>query len=109
MGHRELALADGFTVDEQLGDARSALPLSGSGAARRQALLAGEDLVAVGVPAVVEHSPVAVGPLSGDVVGGVHRPGREVQKEPLVRRDLLGVGDERGRLVDRAARLLASA
>jgi hypothetical protein len=30
----------------------------------------------------------------------VHRPGGEVERERLVGGDLLGVGDERGRLVD---------
>jgi hypothetical protein len=65
-----------------------------------QLLLPGEDPVAVGLPAVVEGPLVAVGPLPGDVVRGVHRPGGEVQEERLVGGDLLGVGDEGGRPVD---------
>ena len=63
-------------------------------------LLAREHLLAVGVPAVVELPLVAVGPLLGHVVRGVRGAGAEVQEERLVRRDLLGVGDERDRLVD---------
>jgi hypothetical protein len=65
-----------------------------------QLLLPREHPLAVGLPAVVEGPLVAVGPLLGDVVGGVHRPGGEVQEERLVGGDLLGVGDERGRPVD---------
>ena len=62
-------------------------------------LLAREDLLPVGVPAVVEGALVAVGPLLGHVVRGVRRAGAEVQVERLVGIDLLGVGDELDRLV----------
>ena len=57
------------------------------------------DLLAVGVPAVVERALVLVGPLLGHVVRRVRRAGAEVQVERLVRGDLLGVGDELDRLV----------
>jgi hypothetical protein len=63
-------------------------------------LLRSEHLLPVRVPAVVEHPVVAVGPLLGDVVRRVHRPGAEVQEERLGRRGLLGVADERDRVVD---------
>jgi hypothetical protein len=57
-------------------------------------LLPGEDLPAIGVPAVAELALVAVGPLLGDVVRRVLGPGREVEEEGLARRQLLGVLDE---------------
>ena len=63
-------------------------------------LLPGEHLLAVGVPAVVEHARVPVGPLLRHVVRGVRGAEAEVQVERLVRVDLLGVGDELDRLVD---------
>ena len=58
-------------------------------------LLAGEHLLAVGVPALVEAPGVPVGPLLRHMVRGVRRAGAEVQVERLVRGHLLGVGDER--------------
>ncbi len=65
-----------------------------------QLLLAGEGLLAVGVPAVVELAGVLVGPLLGHVVRRVRRAEAEVQVEGLVGVDLPGVGDELDRLVD---------
>ena len=71
----------------------------GVGRDHAELLLPGEDPLPVGVPAVVEPAPVPVRPLLGHVVRGVRRAGAEVQVERLVRGDLLGVGDERDRLV----------
>ena len=51
--------------------------------------LAGEHLLAPGVPPLVEHAPVGVDPLGGHVVRGVHGAEREVQEEGLARRPLL--------------------
>ena len=64
-----------------------------------QLLLPREHLLAVGIPAVVELALVLVRPLLGHVMRRVHRAGAEVHEERLVRRDLLGVGDEADRLV----------
>jgi hypothetical protein len=72
----------------------------GVGRHEPELLLTREDLLAVSVLAVVELSLVAVGPLLRHVVGRVRGARAEVQEERLVRRDLLGVGDERDRLVD---------
>lgn len=46
--------------------------------------LAAVDALPVGIPAVVELPPVAVGPLGGHVVRPVDRPGREIEEERLV-------------------------
>ena len=51
--------------------------------------LAGEQLLAPGVPPLVEHAPVRVDPLGGDVVGRVHGAEGEVQEEGLAWRALL--------------------
>ncbi len=63
-------------------------------------LLAGERLLPVGIPAVVERTGVPVGPLLPDVMRGVRGAEAEVEVERLVRIGLLAVGDERDRLVD---------
>ena len=72
----------------------------GVGGQDPELLLAGEHLLAVGVPAVVELAGVAVGPLLRHVVRGVRRAEAEVQVERLVGVDLAEVGDELDRLVD---------
>jgi hypothetical protein len=64
-------------------------------------LLLLEHLLAIGIPAVVEHAPVLGDPLLGCVVRRVHRAGAEVHEERLVGRDLLGIGDETDRAVDK--------
>ena len=64
-----------------------------------QLLLLLEHLFSIRVPAVVELPLVLVGPLLRDVVRCVRGAGAEVHEERLVRRDLLGVGDEADRLV----------
>ena len=64
-----------------------------------QRFLPGEDLLAVGIPAVVEHALVLVRPLLGHVMRRVHGAGTEMQVKRLVRRDLLGIGDELDGLV----------
>ena len=63
-------------------------------------LLSGEDLLTVGIPAVVELAGVLVDPLLGGMVRGMCRPEAEVEVERLLRIDLLGIGDELDRLVD---------
>ena len=81
-----------------------ARPGRGATAPRRrqdaELLLAREDLLAVGVPAVVELAGVPVGPLLGHVVRRVGRAEAQVQVEGLVGVDLPEVGDELDRLVD---------
>ncbi len=67
-------------------------------------LLAGERLLAVGVPTVVELAGVAVGPLLGHVVRRVGRPEAQVQVEGFVGVDLAKVRDELDRLVDEVLR-----
>jgi hypothetical protein len=57
-------------------------------------LLPCEDLLAIGVPAVVELALVPVGPLLGHVMRRVLGTGRELQEEGLARRERLGVLDE---------------
>ncbi len=89
VGGERLPLGDVGIVPRELGVGRDDAEL----------LLAGEHLPAVGVPAVVEPPGVAVGPLLRHVVRGVRRAGAEVQVERLVRGHLLGVGDERDRVV----------
>ena len=69
-----------------------------------QFLLPGEHLLAVGIPAVVEHALVLVGPFLGDVVRGVVGAGGEVQEERLVRSHLLEVGNELDGLVGQILR-----
>ena len=69
-----------------------------------QLLLPREHLLAVGVPAVVELALVLVGPFLRHVVRRVVGAGGEVQEEGLVRRDLLGVGDELDGLVGQVDR-----
>ena len=63
-------------------------------------LLPGEDLLPIGVPALVESTRVLVGPLLRHMVWRVSGPEAEVQVERLARVDLLGVGDELDRPVD---------
>ncbi len=58
-----------------------------------------EELVPPGVPSLVEHAPVRVDPLRGDVVGCVHRPEGEVQEERLARCAVLLVLDHADGLV----------
>ena len=88
---------------------RQGIPLGHVGVVARQLgvgrddaelLLAGERLLPVGVPAVVELARVLVGPLLRHVVRGVGRPEAQVQVERLVGVDLAAVGDELDRLVD---------
>ena len=83
-----------------VGDVRVVPGELGVGGDDPELLLRGEDLLPVGVPAVVELPGVPVRPLLGHVVGGVRGPEAEVQVEGLVGVDLLGVGDELDRLVD---------
>ena len=64
-----------------------------------QLFLPREHLLAIDVPALVELALVFVRPFLRHVVGRVVRAGREIQKERLVGRDLLQVGDEADRLV----------
>ena len=61
--------------------------------------LAGEQLVAPGVPALVEDAPVRVDPLGRHVVRRMHRPEGEVQEEGLAGRALLLVLDHADRLI----------
>ena len=83
-----------------VGDVRVVPGEHGVGRDDAELLLLGEHLVAVGVPAVVEHAGVLVRPLLGDVVGRMRGAEAEVQVERLVGIDLLGVGDELDGLVD---------
>ena len=64
-----------------------------------QLFLPGEDLLAVGIPAVVERAFVLVRPLPGHVMRRVHGTGAEVQVKRFVGGDLLGIGDELNGLV----------
>ena len=64
-----------------------------------QFLLPGEDLLAVGVPSVVELALVFVGPFLRDLMGRMVGTGGEVEEERLVGRDLFEVGDELDGLV----------
>ena len=57
-------------------------------------------VLAIGFPAVVELALVLVGPFLGHMVRRVHGAGAEVHEEGLIRRHLLGVGDEADGLVD---------
>ena len=83
-----------------LGHVRVVARQLGVGGQDAELLLAGEHLLAVGVPAVVELAGVPVRPLLGHVVRRVGRPEAEVQVERLVGVDLAEVGDELDRLVD---------
>ena len=76
----------------------------GVGGQDAELLLAGEHLLAVGVPAVVELAGVPVGPLLRHVVRRVGRPEAQMQVERLVGVDLAEVGDELDRLVDQVLR-----
>jgi hypothetical protein len=67
-------------------------------------LLPGEGCLAISVPAIVEHALVLVGPFLWHLVRRVLRPGREVEKERLLRRQLFGVGDEADGLIDQIGR-----
>jgi hypothetical protein len=62
-------------------------------------LLAGEGLLALGVPAVVEAALVTVGPLGRDVVGLMGRARGEVDEERLVSGQGLLLADPGDRLV----------
>ena len=64
-----------------------------------QLLLPGEHLLAVRIPAVVEHAIVPVRPLLWHVMRRVRGAGAVMQVKRLVRRDLPGIGDELDRLV----------
>jgi len=59
-----------------------------------QFLLLLENLFAIGFPAVVEHAPIPVNPFLRNVVGRVRCAGTEIHEERLLRRHLLGVGNE---------------
>ena len=88
--------------DERLpfGHVRVVARQLGVGGQDAQLLLAGEHLLAIGVPAVVELAGVLVGPLLRHVVRRVRRPEAQMQVERLVGVDLAEVGDELDRLVD---------
>ena len=62
--------------------------------------LTGEDLLAVGLPAVVEGAAVGLDPLRGDLVRCVRGAGGQVGEERLAGRRLLLVLDHPDRLVD---------
>ena len=72
---------------------------SASGGDDAEFLLAGEHLLPVGVPAVVELARVLVGPFLGHLVRRVVGAGGEVQEERFVGRDLFQIRDELDRLV----------
>jgi hypothetical protein len=63
-----------------------------------------EHLLAVGVPAGVEHTFVLVGPFLRHLVRRMHGAGAEVHEERLVGRHLLGVGDHRPGLLHQVGR-----
>ena len=62
-------------------------------------LLAGEHLLAVGIPSVVELARIFVGPLLGHLMWRMVGARREVQEERLVGSDLFEVCDELDGLV----------
>jgi hypothetical protein len=64
-----------------------------------QLLLALEDPLAIGIPAIVELALVFVRPFLRHVMGRMHRARAEIHEEGLVGRDLLGIGDEGDRLI----------
>src|SRR6059058_5250584 len=59
-----------------------------------QFFLTSEDLFAVGIPTVFEHTLVPVGPLLRHVMRRVHGAGAEMQVKRFVGRNLLGISDE---------------
>ena len=80
-GQHRLELVGHVVPGRDLGVAGGELGVRGDDA---ELLLAGEDPLALDVPAVVELAGVAVGPLLGDVVRGMGRPVGEVHEERLV-------------------------
>ena len=72
----------------------------GVGGNDTQFLLAGKDLLAIGIPAVIELALVFVGPFLGHMMRRVHGAGGEIEEERLVGHDLLGIGDKADGLVD---------
>jgi len=60
-----------------------------------QFLLAGEGLLAVGIPAAIELAFVAISPFLRHMVGRMHGAGAEVEEEGFVGGHLLGIGDHR--------------
>src|SRR5215831_17609247 len=62
-------------------------------------LLSRKNLFAIGMPAVIKFTFVLVGPFLRHVMRCVHGAGGEVNKERLVRRELLAVADKANCLV----------
>ena len=85
-GQHRLELVGHVVPRRDLGVAAGELGVGGDDA---ELLLAGEDPLALHVPAVVELTAVAVGPLLGDVVRRMGRPVGEVDEERLVRHQRL--------------------
>ena len=80
-GEHGLELVRHVLPGRDLGVAGGQLGVGGDDA---ELLLAGEDPLTLGVPAVVELAGVAVGPLLGDVVRGMGRPVGQIHEERLV-------------------------